>query len=51
MKTYCIKFRGRQVGAIGITTINTELVKADTQEEAILKLYDKYEHISGVIFL
>ena len=45
MNTYKIVFYGRLNGAIGICYSITETVQADTEEEARLKLYDKYEHI------
>lgn len=46
MRTYRIKFKGRRIGAIGITEKFEETVQAENEEKAILKLYDKYEHIS-----
>ena len=45
MNTYKIVFYGRLNGAIGARYFITEIVQADTKEEARLKLYDKYEHI------
>jgi hypothetical protein len=43
-----VRFTGREVGAIGITyEIETE-VEIDIQDAVIMKLYDNYEHISGV---
>lgn len=47
MPTYRITFTGRQLGAIGIFSPFVERVEATTPEEALAKLYDKYEHISG----
>ncbi len=41
-----VSFNGRTAGAIGITYPITDTVEADTEEEARLKLYDKYEHIT-----
>lgn len=39
-------FFGRKVGAIGITYHNFAKVEAPNREEAELRLYDTYEHIS-----
>ena len=46
MSSYKITFIGRESEAIGITYKITETVEAVTEEAAVLKLYDKYEHIS-----
>jgi hypothetical protein len=46
MNTYEIKFHGRTKNAIGITYWITDTVEAEDEKAAILKLYDKYEHIS-----
>ena len=43
---FLIFFKGRKINAIGIMYLRTEIVEADKKEEAILKLYDQYEHIS-----
>lgn len=43
---YKIKFIGRQIGAIGKFYNHTVIVEANSEEEARLKLYDKFEHIS-----
>lgn len=45
MKTYEIEFIGRLNGALGITYKIVAQVEAPNQEAAILKLYEKYEHI------
>lgn len=46
MRTWQASFKGRQKGAIGVFYhINVE-VMADTLNEVIEKLYEKYEHIS-----
>jgi hypothetical protein len=45
MKTYHITFVGRQKSAIGVSCAFTETVQAANEEAAILKLYDKYDHI------
>lgn len=45
MPKYRIKFTGRTLGAIGIMYPITAEVEAENTEKAILKLYDKYEHI------
>ena len=49
MNTYTIEFFGRLAGAIGITYRIHETVQADTQGLAVLKLYDKYEHVSRLM--
>lgn len=46
---YTFQFMGRLIGALGIKTIHTVTVDADTEEAARLKLYDTHEHI-GPIF-
>jgi len=46
MTKFQIKFRGRLKGAIGIFEDFTETVEASDRDAAVLKLYDKYEHIS-----
>ena len=45
MRKYQIQFIGREVGAIGIRYQIFETVEAVDQDAAILKLYEKYEHI------
>lgn len=42
MYAYQIKFYGRLLGAIGIFYWITDTVIADTKEDAIMKLYEKY---------
>ena len=46
MKTFTIQFSGRKAGAIGIFGNFEETVEANNKDEAILKLYDVYEHIT-----
>lgn len=45
MKEYTISFTGRLKDAIGVVYKITASVEAQTEKDAILKLYDKYEHI------
>ena len=45
MNTYKINFTGRTNGSIGKTYPIAETVKAENEENATIKLYDKYEHI------
>lgn len=45
MKTYTITFSGRLAGALGVTYRITAERLASNQEDAILALYDEYEHI------
>jgi len=50
MKTYKAKFKGREVGAIGIFyQIETE-VQGKDEKDALLNLYEKYNHISFPTF-
>lgn len=51
MKTYKIRFLGREIGAIGIISHYTETVEAKNKELAILELYKKYEHVNEPVFL
>lgn len=46
MKTYHFDFIGRENGAIGIRYAISEQVQADDYDAAVLRLYDRYEHIS-----
>ena len=46
MNRYTIVFCGRLMGALGIYGRYTETVEAETAHEALLKLYERYEHIS-----
>lgn len=48
MKTYQASFKGRLVGAIGIFEQFRDTVEAFNYEEARIKLYDKYEHITDL---
>ena len=51
MKTYTITFTGRKIGAIGTTYEITEHVTAESQDAAILKLYEDYDHIKVMIII
>lgn len=46
MNTYYFEGMARQCGAIGITHPFNAEVRAKTLDEAKLKLYDDWEHIS-----
>lgn len=49
MKTFKVSFKGRKIGAIGIFYKISDTVtmpKDSTNEQVLLNLYDKYEHIS-----
>jgi hypothetical protein len=55
IKTYTVSFNGRKVGAIGIFYKIHEVVKASKNapkneiiKEIRMKLYDNYEHITGL---
>ena len=51
MYKFTIEFHGRTLGAIGIFYTIRDSVEAETKEKAILKLYDKYEHIQQTKFI
>ena len=51
MYKFTIEFYGRTKGSIGIFYTIRDSVEAETKEEAILKLYDKYEHIQQTKFI
>lgn len=46
MNRYSITFSGRLAGALGVTYKITHEVEATNEREAVLKLYDKFEHIA-----
>jgi len=46
LKTYNVSFSGRLNGAIGIAAPMTKQVLANNPEQAKLRLYKEYEHIS-----
>jgi len=50
MKTYRVTFKGREVGAIGIFYQITAIVQGNDEKEALLNLYEKYDHISFPVF-
>jgi hypothetical protein len=50
MTTFNIYFIGRYKDALGIRERFEERVKAASYDDAVLKLYDKYEHISVLKF-
>lgn len=45
MKKYTISFTGKERNAIGISSKFTVTVEAEDEDKAILKLYDKFDHI------
>ncbi len=45
MPRFQIKFTAKRKGAIGISSVFVEVVEADNDKQAVLKLYDKYDHI------
>lgn len=51
MKTYKIKFTGRLKNAIGKMYSHTITVKAESEEQARLKIYDTHEHLSNIKIL
>lgn len=46
MKTYTIRFKGCAIGSIGKLQGFTVKVQAENEQEAVLKLYDTYSHIT-----
>lgn len=48
MKTYKATFTGRKINAIGIFYKITDTVEAENEEQARLKLFEKYEHIQSL---
>lgn len=49
MKTYILKFTGRSVVAIGLFQKFSIKLEATSEEDAVNKLYEKYEHVSGLV--
>jgi hypothetical protein len=47
MKTYTITFTGRKLGAIGIVQTYQVTIRAPSEQDAITKLYEEYEHITS----
>ncbi len=45
MNNYNVAFKGRLKGAEGITYQIHDTVQGDNIEDALLNLYDKYDHI------
>jgi hypothetical protein len=50
MKTYKVTFIGREKGAIGIFYQITATVKGEDEKQALLNLYDNYDHVSSPNF-
>lgn len=48
MQRYHASFSGRTKGAIGIFQDFDELLYANNDEDARLRLYDKYDHVNGL---
>lgn len=46
MKTFYLSFLARLVGSIGVTYPQFVEIEANDLDEATLKLYDRFEHIS-----
>lgn len=41
-----VRFKARKLGAGGAFDRYSRVVEAETKDEAILKLYDEFEHVS-----
>lgn len=48
MKKFKLSFTGREVTAIGKVYRITATIEAKTEQAAILKLYEKYDHITAL---
>lgn len=48
LKTYNARFTGRKVGAIGVSDEWFTTTSGLTEEDARLRLYDRFEHIQGL---
>lgn len=44
------QFVGRRKGAQGITYPITAQVRSDTQERAVFRVYEDFEHITSLVF-
>lgn len=51
LKRWQACFVGRRVGAIGVRYEIDAIVEAVDKEQAELKLYDRFEHISNLIIV
>lgn len=45
LSTYRIRFRGRKIGALGVLSTFSETRVAESEDAAVLALYDVYEHV------
>jgi len=50
MNTYQARFYGRKRNAIGIFYLINAIVEGKDEKDALLNLYDKYEHIQNATF-
>ena len=48
MKTYLVNFTGRKAGAIGVMRPCAVKVRAESPNDAHMRIYDTHEHITGV---
>ena len=48
MRTYECRFYGREAGALGVRYWITATVEAASIDDARLKLYDRWEHITDL---
>lgn len=46
---FTLKFKGREVGAIGVFSDFNIQIAAESEQDLINKLYDTHEHISNLI--
>jgi len=50
MKTYHVKFWGREINAIGIMYNIETTIEGRDEREALTNLYEKYDHVSCPVF-
>lgn len=45
---YKFRFSGRLIGSIGKTKVFVCVVTGESQEDAMMKLYERYDHITVI---
>jgi hypothetical protein len=48
MRTYKFRFSGRLIGSIGKIGVVTCVVTGESQEDAMMKLYERYDHVTVI---
>ncbi|MEK0324196.1 MAG: hypothetical protein QQN63_00700 [Nitrosopumilus sp.] len=49
MKQVTVRFGAREVGALGLAYKRKETVNATSDHDALMQLYEHYEHFSNVV--